>query len=149
MVTAGFNGIGALAIDPARASMGHHNHTANHRNESPYCKSKNNPCHKPSPIRGVVVCGRDGRRRQWHPAPAREGLPLNSRSSSAVEKLIPSLITVGEPETRQLLVRAPGKLFDEIDAWRRKQPDLPGRAEAVRRLLAKALESEIPKRTKK
>jgi metal-responsive CopG/Arc/MetJ family transcriptional regulator len=52
-------------------------------------------------------------------------------------------------ETRQLLVRAPSKLFDEIDAWRRKQPDLPGRAEAVRRLLKKALENETPKRTKK
>lgn len=54
-----------------------------------------------------------------------------------------------EQETRQLLIRAPGKLFDQIDAWRRKQPDIPGRAEAVRRLLAKALESEAPKKAKK
>ena len=33
-------------------------------------------------------------------------------------------------------------LLRRIDEWRRKQPDIPNRAEAVRRLVEKALASE-------
>lgn len=31
----------------------------------------------------------------------------------------------------------------EIDEWRRQQPDLPGRSEAIRRLVKKALADEV------
>jgi uncharacterized protein len=40
---------------------------------------------------------------------------------------------------KQFQMRANAKFFVKLDAWRRKQPDLPGRAEAVRRLVEIAL----------
>jgi hypothetical protein len=43
-----------------------------------------------------------------------------------------------EPGTPVLVRLQPGPL-KRLDDWRRKQPDLPGRAEAIRRLLASAL----------
>jgi len=39
----------------------------------------------------------------------------------------------------QIGVRVDDELLKQIDDWRRKQPDLPGRPEAIRRLLAVAL----------
>ena len=36
----------------------------------------------------------------------------------------------------------PAELDRELADWRRKQPDLPSRIEAIRRLLRKALEAE-------
>ncbi len=38
-------------------------------------------------------------------------------------------------------MRLPPHLGDEIDDWRRKQPDLPPRAEAARRLIELGLEA--------
>lgn len=35
---------------------------------------------------------------------------------------------------------APEEWLKAVDSWRAKQPDLPGRAEAIRRLVAMALE---------
>jgi hypothetical protein len=72
------NGVGALAIDPARSGMGHDNHAPNHRYESPY--GPNNPCHKPGPARGSS-CGALELSGGGAPPRFREGLPL----SSAVE----------------------------------------------------------------
>ncbi len=37
------------------------------------------------------------------------------------------------------LVRLPADMFDAIDRWSEAQPDKPGRAEAIRRLLGAAL----------
>jgi hypothetical protein len=39
-------------------------------------------------------------------------------------------------------LRLPAELGDEIDAWRRGQPDLPPRAEAARRLIEAGLRAE-------
>jgi hypothetical protein len=39
-------------------------------------------------------------------------------------------------------LRLPPDLGDEIDDWRRKQPDLPPRAEAARRLIVAGLRAE-------
>lgn len=39
------------------------------------------------------------------------------------------------------MVTPPGWM-EKIDDWRRKQADLPSRAEAIRRLVEKGLESE-------
>jgi metal-responsive CopG/Arc/MetJ family transcriptional regulator len=39
-------------------------------------------------------------------------------------------------------LRLPPELGDEIDDWRRKQPDIPSRAEAARRLIEIGLENE-------
>ena len=36
-------------------------------------------------------------------------------------------------------MRVPQDLLQRVDAWRREQPDLPPRAEAIRRLLHAAL----------
>ena len=41
-------------------------------------------------------------------------------------------------------LRLPAELGDEIDAWRRSQPDLPPRAEAARRLIEAGLRAEAP-----
>jgi len=38
-----------------------------------------------------------------------------------------------------VLIRLQPKPLDAIDEWRRKQPDLPNRAEAIRRLVEQAL----------
>jgi hypothetical protein len=38
-------------------------------------------------------------------------------------------------------LRLPPELSDEIDRWRRDQPDLPPRAEAARRLIELGLEA--------
>ncbi len=38
-------------------------------------------------------------------------------------------------------LRLPPELGDEIDAWRRQQPDLPPRAEAARRLIELGLQA--------
>ncbi len=41
-------------------------------------------------------------------------------------------------------LRLPPELGDEIDQWRRQQPDLPSRAEAARRLIEAGLKAEKP-----
>jgi len=42
------------------------------------------------------------------------------------------------------MVRIAPDLLEKVDAWRREQPDLPSRPEAIRRLTAAKL-SEAPK----
>lgn len=39
-------------------------------------------------------------------------------------------------DTEQVTVRLPRDMLDRLDDWRRAQPDLPTRPEAIRRLLA-------------
>lgn len=39
-------------------------------------------------------------------------------------------------------MKAPSDWFDRVDQWRAKQPGLPPRAEAIRRLVEKALTDE-------
>ena len=48
----------------------------------------------------------------------------------------------------QLMIRAAPDMIARIDDWRRLQPDLPNRAEAVRRLVELGLASK-PKGEKK
>jgi metal-responsive CopG/Arc/MetJ family transcriptional regulator len=45
---------------------------------------------------------------------------------------------VGRPtsDTAPVNVRLPAEMLRAIDDWRRKEPDLPTRPEAIRRLLA-------------
>jgi len=43
--------------------------------------------------------------------------------------------------TFSTVIRLSPELRDKIDEWRRKQPDIPGRTEAMRRLLEMALTS--------
>jgi hypothetical protein len=42
---------------------------------------------------------------------------------------------------RPFQMRASEEWLKQIDDWRRKQPDLPSRAEAIRRLVEKALKA--------
>jgi hypothetical protein len=49
---------------------------------------------------------------------------------------------IGEP----VLVRWQPAPLDALDFWRSKQPDLPSRSEAIRRLVALALEAEANKK---
>jgi hypothetical protein len=50
-----------------------------------------------------------------------------------------SAVTSGQD--RPFNMRLSDRLIGEIDEWRRAEPDLPGRSEAIRRLLAQALTS--------
>jgi hypothetical protein len=47
------------------------------------------------------------------------------------------------PKTVRLDLRFPPDLIGHIDEWRRHQPDIPPRAEAVRRLIGLGLASRI------
>jgi hypothetical protein len=47
----------------------------------------------------------------------------------------PRASVTGEP----VLVRIQPKMAADLDVWRRDQPDLPGRPEAIRRLVEQAL----------
>jgi uncharacterized protein len=48
------------------------------------------------------------------------------------------------PKTERFEMRLDTILIERIDAWRRKQDDLPSRAEAIRRLVEQAL-GRLPK----
>lgn len=43
------------------------------------------------------------------------------------------------PKTERFEMRLDPEMIERIDQWRREQPDLPGRAEAIRRLVDAAL----------
>ncbi|WP_299307847.1 hypothetical protein [uncultured Croceicoccus sp.] len=42
--------------------------------------------------------------------------------------------------TERFIFSAPKSFLDRVDDWRRQQADIPSRAEAIRRLVAKALD---------
>jgi hypothetical protein len=44
-----------------------------------------------------------------------------------------------EEQTERFQMRASKEFMQSLDEWRRRQPDLPGRAEAIRRLTELAL----------
>ena len=46
---------------------------------------------------------------------------------------------MADEKTRPYQMRVTEEWLATIDAWRRQQPDLPSRAEAIRRLVEKAL----------
>ncbi len=46
---------------------------------------------------------------------------------------------------RQLQMRVSEEFLRQIDEWRRQQPDLPSRSEAIRRLVQLGLEASIPR----
>jgi hypothetical protein len=49
-------------------------------------------------------------------------------------------MTVGRP----FQMRASDEFWREVDDWRRLQPDMPNRAEAIRRLVAIGLKADPP-----
>ena len=49
---------------------------------------------------------------------------------------------------RPFQMRASAEFLAKVDDWRREQPDLPSRAEAIRRLVEMALDAQ-PKQKKK
>lgn len=49
----------------------------------------------------------------------------------------------------QINVRMDEDLLKRLDDWRRKQPDLPGRPEAIRRIVDQALAPPEPKTRKR
>ena len=51
-----------------------------------------------------------------------------------------------EEKTERFEMRVPRSFLISVDEWRRKQPDLPTRSEAIRRLVEKAL--AVSKRSK-
>lgn len=46
---------------------------------------------------------------------------------------------MADEKTRPYQMRVTEEWLAKIDEWRRKQPDIPSRAEAIRRLVGKAL----------
>jgi hypothetical protein len=51
-----------------------------------------------------------------------------------------------QEQSERFQMRASKEFMRTLDEWRRLQPDLPGRAEAIRRLTALALEAEAAKK---
>jgi hypothetical protein len=49
-----------------------------------------------------------------------------------------------DPKQTTLQMRVSASYLKSIDDWRRRQPDLPSRSEAIRRLTAIALQSARP-----
>jgi metal-responsive CopG/Arc/MetJ family transcriptional regulator len=49
----------------------------------------------------------------------------------------------------QINVRMDEDMLKRLDDWRRKQPDLPGRPEAIRRIVDQALAHSEPKTRKR
>lgn len=47
-------------------------------------------------------------------------------------------------KTERFEMRANQEFLKKLDDWRRSQPDLPARAEAIRRIVDKALEADGP-----
>jgi metal-responsive CopG/Arc/MetJ family transcriptional regulator len=47
---------------------------------------------------------------------------------------------------KQFQMRVSEEFLETLDNWRRKQDDLPGRAEAIRRLVEQALDSPPKKK---
>jgi metal-responsive CopG/Arc/MetJ family transcriptional regulator len=47
-----------------------------------------------------------------------------------------------ENHTQRFQMRVPSDFLVKIDEWRRQQPDLPNRSEAIRRLVELALRKE-------
>lgn len=46
------------------------------------------------------------------------------------------------PKTERLEMRVDSAFLEMVDAWRRLQPDIPSRAEAIRRLVEAALQTK-------
>ena len=47
-----------------------------------------------------------------------------------------------ENHTERFQMRVPAEFLAKIDEWRRQQPDLPNRSEAIRRLVEQALKQQ-------
>ncbi|WP_177198418.1 hypothetical protein [Novosphingobium sp. CF614] len=45
-----------------------------------------------------------------------------------------------EPKSERFIFSASKAFFERVDHWRAKQPDIPSRAEAIRRLVEKSLD---------
>jgi hypothetical protein len=73
-------------------------------------------------------------------------MPVNTENTKMPKK-------VGRPAKerpgRPVQMRLSDEFLVTVDDWRREQPDLPNRTEAIRRLTALALESEAAKKGKK
>jgi len=54
-----------------------------------------------------------------------------------------------EEQSERFQMRVSPSFLRTIDEWRRKQPDLPSRAEAIRRLVDQAVKSSQPRRSKR
>lgn len=80
--------------------------------------------------------------------PGRRGLFLRSRLPTMYVQLTTSvngvyvLFMADDTNSTRFEMRASPAWLTKLDDWRRKEPDLPSRAEAIRRLVEKALDSE-------
>ena len=65
-------------------------------------------------------------------------------------KIIAMKKKVGRPtgvvQTHQLQTRVSAEFLAKLDEWRRAQPDLPSRTEAIRRIVEQAIDAPAPKR---
>ncbi len=58
-------------------------------------------------------------------------------------------MTRGKTTSELIGVRCQAELIAAVDEWRRKQPDLPTRPEAMRRLIEQALKAPAAPRRKR
>ena len=49
-------------------------------------------------------------------------------------------------DSEKFLLVVPSATLERIDEWRRKQPDIPNRSEAMRRLMGHALDADDKRR---
>lgn len=52
---------------------------------------------------------------------------------------------MGSEHTERVLFRTSPEWLAQLDNWRREQPDIPSRSEAIRRLVLQALDAAKPK----
>ena len=66
-----------------------------------------------------------------------------TRSKRYVYDALKSELTMVEPHDQRIQLVASASFIAAIDEWRRQQPDLPNRSEAIRRLVACQLDCQL------
>jgi len=66
-------------------------------------------------------------------------MDVNTKCSEMPKKAGRPTIDAEGPQTHQLQARVSKEFLAKLDEWRRAQPDIPTRTEALRRLVEQAL----------
>lgn len=73
-------------------------------------------------------------------------MDVNTKYETMAKKVGRPNLEPGKPQTHQLQTRVTAEFLAKLDGWRREQPDIPTRTEAIRRLVEKALDTTSKKR---
>jgi hypothetical protein len=67
---------------------------------------------------------------------------IHDGQAQMAKKERPARRPVGLVNDKQLLMRVTQDFLDALDDWRRKQPDIPGRSAAIRRLVELGMQAK-------